>query len=758
MASLKVSVDHAQQRLSKGHITLTAIGEQWKDATLTNVWVDPITYTVMRQPHQMEDSFWTSNAGNYAKQTVSDYTFTTSGNWENRYDGYAVGPVISGKDSAISSEFAISNATYAANRGWFISFYSYGTDSDYEQFVCGWRSDAVASGSSGVSLRFFASGAVEVWKDGAVVSTGKISGAKASQTTSGWVGVYVLPHRGRELLIVSNQGDGFTTVFDDLPQDWDPVGDEEIIPAGYFWWGLSSGAASVMLAPLTFPASGTIVSQPGQFPSDYTAHTGADVPSTDRYTGWVPSAAGDTIAVSVVNVSGQEASLQVAFTGGASTRVAQVFGVVQGKMPVTADTDASEETEITDYVMAMNLEVPDEPSGVRVTLTVKDAPGLEALVPKWRTQLSRPVKVEDSVTGVVWLDGAIDEFSWTDSPNDELQFAEVSVRDRWRQLEKAVMRCEYPLDKLELSVALQRLLELGGCGGLDKGNIETTAFYLPGDTSPDGNKWALLVRQGDNVADWIRRLCEDYAAPYFYGIVPEEGFVFRSPTTIDGQASDATLYRTTDDAVTGGVATDEVWQSGTWSLKEREIEPEANEVWVTGWDRRTGRAIQAFYRDETMQDATVAPSARVDGWAGEPRLFGLVDAALGNQTDVEQTCQFLADVLTQVRQGYEITGNAFVRVDSTPVWRGDKLTLNSVRGGEVETIVSAFSVEFRFETDIPVRPAQYTLTTKLGRPTFARSLNEMAAEVRERGRHQVIVRRDSEFLRSLPAKTATVIS
>ncbi len=767
---LSLIVDPAQQRLQSGLISLSAIGDQWDGATLTNVFVDPITKTVMRQPHQMEDSFWTSNSGNYAKLTTSAFNFApTSSNWENRSDQYAVGPCICGKDASLSGEYAISTGTYTKNRGWCISWFAYGTGSQFEQFTCGWRTDAVASDSAGVSLKFHASGDVEVWKAGVLVNTGKISGAKGASTTEGkWVTVYVMPHRGRELLIFSNLGDGFTTPFDDLEQNWDPESNQEIIPAGYFWWGLSNGAASVMLAPLTFPTTGNLVSAPGEFVSDYNAHggdlIGDVVAETYEYTGWKPTALADAIRVTAYDIEattdpsqGRKGHIKIEWTDGDQYQTAQVFGAVVGKYPTTAMTDASEETDIAAYFLGATVEVPDEPSGVRISATVKDSPGLEAIIPQWRSMTSRPIQLKDTDTGIVWIDGIIDEISWVDSPNDELIFTDLQIRDRWRQLEKQVIRSEYPLDRLELSAAIKKLLRLAGADDLDQGNIEATAYYLPSDTSPDGNQWALLVRQGDNLADWLKRIIGDYAAPYFYGIVPGQGFVFRSPATIDAQTPDAILYRDSDAAIAGGVAAGDVWKSGYWSLKVQTIEPEANEIWVTGWDRRTGRAIQAFYRDDDLQDATLPPSSRLPGWAGEPRLYGLVDSALGNEDDVDRTCAFLAEVLKAVREGYEATANVVLRMDSYPAWRGDKFTLKDVNGEDKEVIIAGFSFDVRFEAEPPVRTARYTAVSKMGRPTFGRTLGEMSTEIRERGRNNVVVRRDSEFLRSLPAKRSAVI-
>ncbi|MFZ4483737.1 MAG: hypothetical protein ACOYOL_07140 [Chthoniobacterales bacterium] len=754
--ALALSIDGTQQRLKTGHISLSAIGEQFKGATLTNVWIDPVTYTVQREPDQFTSSFYASDAGVYQKLRKADFTFTTSSNWIDRYDGFCAGAAISSVDSSLTSEKAVSTASYVKNRGWFIAWFAYGAGSDFVQFQCGWNPTGTADTSTGVALVIWSSGFVEVWKNGVYVGDGKITGGTATSATAGqWVSIAVLPHRGRDLLVVGNQGDGFAHTFVDLDPNWDSGGDLEIIPAGKFWWASPSGGSSVVLAPLTYPSTGSLVTEYGEFAQGYDAHGGA---AFAEWTGWQP-ASSDTVAISVTNVSGSRATLRIDFSSGSSTRATQVFGIVGGKAAVSQYTDASEELDLSPYFLGGSLEVGEDASSVRFSATVKNADGVNALAPQWRTMLSRPCQLKEGSN--TWLDGVMDELSWQDSPNPELVFATVAIRDRWRQLEKCVFRSEYPLDKLEFSDAIVKILQLAGCGDLVGSEIETTALYLPGDTSPDGNKWSLLIRQGDTAADWIKRLMNDFAAPYFWGIIPTASgptFALRSPTVIDEQTPDAVLYRTDAEAVAGGISAASVWANGYWSLQVRTMDPEANEVWVTGWDRRTDRAIQAYYRDADLQDATLPPSSRPEGWAGEPRLYGLVDSAMGTSDQVEQSCAFLAQVLTVPRTYYEFTANALTKPDGSPVWRGDKVTLKSVDGVDVDVIITALSVDVRFEADTPVRPTRYTACSKLGRPTFGRGLDEIAEDIRARGRIQVEVRRDSEFLRSKPASRVTVLA
>jgi len=771
--SLVFTLDGEQQRLKRGPLQLHAIGPAMKGGTATDTWLDPITNTLRLKPKQLDDAWFTSNAGDYAKLGVSSWTFTTPANWEDRYDQMAVGPCCSGIDSSLTSEYALSNTAYPQNTGWYLAWFSYGTGTAFKQLECGWNSSA--SGSAGVSLRFWTNGDVEVWKDGNIVATGTISGAESPQTTTGeWVEVLLIPQRGRELLIVSSRGSGFTTAFPSLIETTD---EQNIVgPAdgdSKFWWTIVAGAAQVYAAPIRYPSTGSYYTQVGQFPlppdnAEAMSPQGDDW--TDTY-GYLNTAT-TVPAVTFVDSGGTlytpdghttEAALKIVIdagpaSGGFYYRSPDVMGAFAAFEPQTDSTDGSESRDLAEYWLSADLTVGESASGVEWQVTLKKPDALDVDSPSIKSMSNRPL--DATIGGVEITEGIIDGPSWSDAYVDDARHIVFKARDQWKRLELARFRSDLVLSGLELSVMIQTLLQAAGCGDLDQGNIETTSFTPPVWPDEQNSEWPQLVKAGDTAADWIERLLRDYAATWFWGIVPGEGFVLRSPDTMDAAPSEMTLYRCIQDALTAGVAADLAPLRVYRTLDEDAIEPEANEVWVTGWDRRLKRPIQAYGRDLDSQNAATAPSARPENWLGMPKLYGLIDPALTDLDSCEAACTLLYDQLTPVRFCTQITSALLIKDDGYPLWRGHKITLDGIG----ERFITSARCHFEWEswdgTDDdpgPFRQAEYVCASVVGR-SGGSTLEDIRQREAAKGADVTVIRRGGEQLQGQPPARIVVLS
>jgi len=206
-----------------------------------------------------------------------------------------------------------------------------------------------------------------------------------------------------------------------------------------------------------------------------------------------------------------------------------------------------------------------------------------------------------------------------------------------------------------------------------------------------------------------------------------------SPSTLDDTPK-AVLYSSRADALTGGVAEDDVWKALFRSYDEHRLEPEANDVRVTGRDPRTRLPIQAFYRDEASQTPSTAPASRPTNWVGEVRRFGWVDPALPSIGACDQAVSLLANRLTRSRLMAEFESEFLIdEATGVPLWKGDAVTLD----GKGDYRILAISTRFVKEPsaadsdDWQWRPTRYLCEkleddeTPSGYRTLATSLRQV---------------------------------
>lgn len=737
-----VTFDHAQRRQAQDRLTILAQGSYegangrvcgWHPIAWSNIWVDPITFSLSLRPYQLDPTWNTIATGNYARLAKSAFTFADSTKWTQADRDCASDYWLHGEDC--SNDWGLTASTWDKNRGWFIAWFANNTGSDvFEEIQFGWNSSA--SGASGPSARVWSNGQVEVWKDGIYLGSGSISGKETQSSIPGQTGgndalttmvLLAIPMRKREILFYSpTTGAGFAWVFEDIAEDDD---DPTITPASKFWFLKPSGSATIQVCPLTYPTSGYACS---------TACTFAYPPETGREEGTptvyydVPGYGTQTVSASIVKTDGSTAftpndsdqaalaKVSIASTGNSTPFV---YGALVGYGPVFSYTDDSEETEIPlsaedgePVVAALSLSVTERAGDTRFHLSIRN----------WRAssiagldyQSNRPVLIK--VGDQILMDGRADAPSETCYANEELDTLDFEIRDCWVMLENYRFQDPVPLDGVTLKAALEFILVTAGVDP-DLIDIEDPGYTLPKISSKCAGDWNILIETGDTASDWIDRLFESYAGNWFYDIVPAASgpmFVARSPEGMD-QTPILELYRTRAEANAWfeslGYTPEEANLYGASALvqswKAHPIAPEANEVRVTGQDPRTGLPLQAYRRDHSAIDPTLPPSSRPANWRGELLRYGLGEPALTTQDGVNKCVELLYPRLTAVRYMAEWDGQMIFQPDGAPIWKGGTVTVSD----EGDYRITAFSVDFLKETiddsseggKVLHRPARY---------------------------------------------------
>ena len=730
-----ITVDHAQKRMSRDRLSILAQGSYegtngrvcgWHPTLFSNVWCDPITFTLMLRPLQLSENWHTLATGSYARLTKSSFTFANSSKWSDSSRDFN-GDTWLVADNC-SSEWALTTSTWAKNRPWFISWMSFNTGSDYyKEIEFGWNS--TASGASGPSMRVYSNGKVEVWEDGALLGSGSIGGnSQASQapdqngasTAGQWTTLLVIPFRKREILFYSpTTGGGFTWVFDDIDED---DANPTITPATKFWFMRPSGSANVQCAPITFATSGYACSDLQSFALP--PETGRTV-DTRLYSD-VPYYGTSSVAASLVETDGStvfvpddvliEALIKVSFTSD-GTCTPFVYGALAAYGPEFTDTDDSEQADIPliandgeAVASDLRLTVTERAGDTRFSFTVRnpDGSGIAGI----DTISNRPVLVK---IGTQYLmDGRNEPPHKAFGMNAELHTLQFDVRDWWVALERYRFQEPVPLDNVALKDALEWIL---GTVGVDSSliDIEDPAYTIPSVSGTQSGEWGTCIKAGDTAAEWIERLFETYAGNWFYDFVPTATgikFVAKSPASLS-ETPDLELFDTWQDSydwfISNSYTADQARNSAPIlvinTFRTDALAPECNEVRVTGHDPRLDKPIQAYKRDLDSIDAELLPSMRPANWLGELSRFALGEPSLTTQASVERCVELLFPRLTSSRNMAEWDGKMLFKEDGSPIWKGDCVEYNSVNYR-----ITALTVDFIKEPnsdDFAVRNAHY---------------------------------------------------
>lgn len=732
--SLVLTLNHAQRRIERDRIATLVSGffepdlvsakplrgwdAEWGTRDGNDdlqTWVDPITGRLMLTPAPLLKAWETTGSGIYARLGKSAFTFNDSSAWVEDAKNGSASKFLVLKDAAAGSadRSAVSTTTWPKNRPFYIAWFSSNWGDD-KSVVIEFGYNSSASDAAGVCFKVRGGGTVEVWKDGRIVGEGSLVGKNqtAGQQTAGrFVSVMLFPCPQREVVLVSNLGGGFTHAFEDID---DSEVDPTITEATKFWFRVPDGKAEVEVAPIRFPASGY---RAGIVTRSTVAPPAGEDPAFTRFYS-EPGYGTVSVAASVV----EEGDATVPFVPdgtvtdyrtrldltGDNEATPYCMGVMAEWPTQTELTDDSEETELQNYSLEATLDVPEHPSGVRASVVLKSPDEIDpggSLGLKERANV--PMLLEfDEITAV---DGVTEPPEYVLTHQDETDRVRIAVRDRWKLLEQYRFSDPMPLDGLTLKEAFEIVATSAGFD-LSELDIEDDSFNLPSAQGAGSRgDWNVLVEAGDTAAEWLERLRDTYAGTWFLGIVPTEtGPVlrFRSPEDLDPEPV-ATVYVSDEDAVADGV-TEEGWRYVARGFTERSLEPEANDVWVSGFDPKTRRPIVVHYPDTDSQDVTLAPSVRPANWLGEVRKYGYQEPALTTEDAVVRAAELLYKRLTPVRRLCEIECELLFKESGVPVWRGDVVTIY----GRGDWRVVAMSVRFVQEPNDSVsfwREARYVL-------------------------------------------------
>lgn len=715
--TLQILFDHAQKRVQDDRLGISAGGDELQEFPNNDVWIDPITKTLMLRPAPLRSSWYTSNSGDYAKLGLADFGLSGSV-WEVRQSQHAAGPWLAIKDSTTNAA-AISTSSYAKNRGFWVSWFSYGAGDVFEQFRCGWNTSASLSGGVGVSV--YSNGTVLVYRDGEIVGQGKLSGnAVAGVKANQVLEMMVLPMRQRELLVYGN-GDGFVTVFEDIDEDETAP---EITPAAKFWFEVVTGATQVQVAPLVFPSSGdassvkmSLLEPPavGEALESYGNDSWFTSPANYKIYGHPGYSSGSqTASMSLTEWDGSsftpdgtsdKVRLKTSLSTSNTGFTPFIYGGQMGYSGAVADTDDSEMFDATDSVMEASFTVPDSADGVTASLRIRNPVALGADIAGLTTGCNRPILI--TLDEKTIIDGIGEAPGWSVTANEETDRFFINLRDRWEALESYTFRDRVPLDGSSLDVVLKFLARRAGFESSDC-LVTSTSFDLPFQPSKICGEWGTMIEPGDSAADWIHRLINTYAPNWFYGIRPTlTGTQFYALDETDlGTTPAATLYGTVADAELAGLTGDDAKLAVYRALDMAVIEPLANDVRVTGANPRTGRPIMAHKTDASSSDPSLTPSLRPSNWLGFLRPYGLVSPEITTEAAAVYACNLIYDRFTRVQEVASWSSSLVLDGDGVPVWRGGNIELDGVGVYRVLSLQCEFVRYVEGET--PVSICNYT--------------------------------------------------
>jgi hypothetical protein len=726
---LSLLVDTVEPRISQDRILVLRTGENWDRNTFSSIFLEPETQTAMLMPLCGTPTWQTSAAGLYHRLRKEDCSFTTASKWANhdlKFDGDTY---LHCNDPA--NEVVQSLESYDKNQAMFVSLFGFSDgNSNRKLLECGWGTYSGTASARDLSLRIWSNGNVEVWRGATRLSDMKLvtrdknkqtpanntdQGAPTSQVANDRVDICMIPYKRRDLLLITNFGSD-TLTFDDLDEH---TSTNTIARAGTFWFVVPSGTAQVQFAPLRYVTAGSMLSSSYQFrqaPADdatasfrsfYDAPAGASVVAslveTDGTTPFVADGTKDTV------------KMKIALAGDGKV-TPFYYGSVATFEPLTANT-VNDSTDITAYALSASLSVGESPADTKFNLLLKSP---EALVTAGMTKSdivsNRPFEAKI---------GTIKIFSGrTNTPKKNIRISDeatqltLECQDRWKALEKYVIRSAHPLDGMELVDAIKYLAGMPGYTAADM-DIEALDFTIESEGNVCKGDWTAMMEAGDTPAKWLLQLQESYFADSVMGWVPTATgpkFTVKMIDTLNAAAYVKTLYPARANALLGGFTADNAHTVLIRSFNKERFEIEANEVAVTWFDPKTLKYdyVQDFDRDS--QDPTTAVDDRPDNWVGEPRIYARGDSRLVNNPAKAAWCaKRWMKLLSNQQQMAEWDCEFLLKTDGSPVWKGDLVYIfgETITEG-LKTYLGLFRItslkaDFKLEDSGRIwRPTHYT--------------------------------------------------
>lgn len=691
--------DFEEPRLLYDRLAITVTGREVDGARSSNIWVCPVTGTLMLRPLPLTPEWETTASPPYHRLRLADTNRASDPAFTEYQRGFTGNYWIhaAGLPDQVNSARRVQTAsTYPKNQAWYAAchLYAYGAEQRVAM-ECVWLQGV----NVGVGVRFWTDGRADIYRGDDWVGTVNLRENREQTSTTPVqslqnVDFYALliPYRRRSLLLATSLGCA-EFVFGDLDPD---AQDPEITPAGAFYVYVPTGTITVQLAPVRYRTSGDALSRVVRY--RYAPETGRTV-STVTYhdfqgrTGL--SVAGslrtpDNSGAFIADGAAHEGRVRIQLTGDGDWTpfVYGASSIIEPEFTNTPDAPQS----LWDSTESLTLSIGEQPDEVALRATCLWNPAFRlldnrAVACTWQhPHYQQPVEL---------FRGRLYPPDLLIGQGADASRMELTARDLWRVLSDAALFDPTPLDGLELSEAIRQLCHQAGLPD-SLLQLTNTGFHLPTTAAQGGGEWAVYPRVGDTAGEWVFRLWQTYAWDWFLGFKPTpSGWKLVLAEYDDAVRVDVYLTSLEAQAQAGAAWYWHIVQD----LRHDLVEPEANEVIVTGWDANRRRPIQATFRDYNSMNPSLAPAARPENWVGAPRRYGWVDYTITRLADAEYVRDLLVEKLTQRRYLAEWQSPLLTYVDSNvrlPVWRGDVV---GIVDGNVRYKYRVLSIDIEFVSE-----------------------------------------------------------
>jgi hypothetical protein len=719
---IKVEVDCPEPRPAKSRLVIGADGTSWDRATSSEyAWFDSVTGSAMLLPMCFDGAYDTTFSGIYSRLQLSDMETPFGGTWR-QYQVRGAGDYWCSQEDTTTA-YSIRTATsWSANQGWCLGMYHGNIPTKAKRMVLAVAFAPTATMSmSPLYLRFFTDGSLQIFKDGVLKGqydqedSNKTAGRLVNGLTpmgNQYHSVVIIPHKRRELLVLTSWGLNITHLFEDLSQDSTT---NTIIPAGKLQVQDAVSRQFLQFSPIRFVSSAAIYSKPIKL--RYAPPTGAVFTARVIQDRVGRATGGSSVTASVVKSDLtaytpdgviDTVRLKVQMT---SSDNIESPGVALGEawyQPAQATT-ADDPVDITGLYESLSISV-DETSRATLSMTARRQRLLDAGVEQPQITSDRPIRIAVGSSGAspTYIDifrGSLTppqihyERRWTQS-HDVLQF---DGQDRTRDLELTMYQDGIVYDGMTMQSAVSDMIQTAGFLSTDLIWNDTSGFTLPRSADIARGYSTVVPQRGEYVATLLSKMKNDYAATWVTGWSPTTtGYKYQWSNPNDlVNTPIMTLYNSRQDAITAGVSGDLVPHRVIYKMSAHYESPEANQIIVLGQDPRNGDLIYSYAADGASADPTTAPASRPYNWRGRTVSYILSEPAITSDAAAVQAKNVISTRLMTGRILLEFTSDLLID-DATnrPLWLRDVVQIMMPGGATIRgiyRIIAIPSIEFGFE-------------------------------------------------------------
>ena len=669
-------------------------------------WIDPTRHVLMLKPLQLETDFSIS-ADTVPRLVKTDFDYSVSAdNWQEvsyRFTGDTF-LINNGTDETVTTK-----TTYERNRPFWFSFYVHGQRNDVYlvvQLTFGaYRLDIYSNGKC--DLYDISSGEV-------FCASGNFGLRQGDTLNQQLVDLMILPYKRRSILFWSNKG---WWVYDDyrLSAAKSETGDYTITSAAKFSFRFPSSKAFCQFMPVRFQpimefltgvnsfghapsATQTITSEVSTdaFEEAMTAgiHGYVALLEEDGVTTFVPDGTLHNIRLRWTVQAWDEAAppsplpLYSDWTG-------FIYGANVG-FPFEVDETEDNSLDITDDILEISLDIPDNIEGESLTVKLKNAdqygpeasPGIENLSHRQVQVFIGTAEIWRGVTGDTWRE---------ESANPDASIGGFQAKSIYSDLlQRSALTDTGTFGGMTHLDAMQFLTDYVG--------IPESLLQFETEVSPDlipiteqcearnkeRNAWRPEL--GDSCWQWARRI-NDFKADWILDSYTSGGFYLLRYTNEASLSATPVKTLYLDASTTPGE-----WQKWVRECKYALIEPEVNEIWARACTDR-GETIIAIFRDDDSQNPMLALEERADNWLGLRQLGYVPMPHIRTMADLVIACKGLA------RKFSKAVHLATWTAQWTPgMWRNDVVELSGVGNYRITDM----RIRFQLETEgMVLRPCEF---------------------------------------------------